>query len=64
MVLTRDFKETIQERVEHDTTFREALLTEGLECVLAGDLDTGRTIIRDYIVLLTSDSPGSPRRRR
>ena len=34
MVLTRDFKETIRERVERDSTFREALLTEGIECLL------------------------------
>ncbi len=64
MVLTRDFKETIQERLEHDTTFREALLTEGVECVLGGDLNTGKAIIRDYIAQLTSNSPGSPRRPR
>ena len=49
MVLTRDFKETIQERVEREPTFREALLTEGVECMLAGDVDTGRAVLRDYI---------------
>ncbi|MCY4485995.1 MAG: transcriptional regulator [Deltaproteobacteria bacterium] len=49
MVLTRDFKETIQERVERDPAFREALLTEGIECLLAGDVDTGKAVLRDYI---------------
>ena len=42
MVLTRDFKETIRERVNREPAFREALLTEGIECLLAGDMDTGR----------------------
>ena len=49
MVLTRDFKETIRERVEREPAFREALLTEGVECMLAGDVDTGRAVLRDYI---------------
>jgi hypothetical protein len=49
MPLTRDFKETIKARAEHDSAFREALLTEALDCFLAGDMDTGKTILRDYI---------------
>ena len=49
MVLTRDFKETIRERVEREPAFREALLTEGVECLLAGDVDAGRAVLRNYI---------------
>ena len=49
MPLTRDFKETIQARVERDLAFREALLEEGVECLLAGDLETGKSMLRDYI---------------
>ena len=49
MVLTRDFKETIRERVDREPAFREALLTEGIECLLAGDLDTGKAVLRDFI---------------
>ncbi len=49
MPLTRDFKETIQARVARDPAFREALLTEGVECLLAGDVDTGKAVLRDYI---------------
>lgn len=48
MPQTRDFKETIIVRAERDGTFREALLTEALDCFLAGDMDTGKTILRDY----------------
>ena len=49
MPLTRDFKETIQARIQKDPTFRKELLREGIECLLSGDLETGKTILRDYI---------------
>ena len=49
MVLTRNFKETIQARIERDPIFREELLKEGVECLLSGDMDTGKAVLRDYI---------------
>ena len=49
MILTRNFKETIQARIERDPIFREELLKEGVECLLSGDMDTGKAILRDYI---------------
>ncbi len=49
MVLTRDFKETIHARAERDPAFREELLREGIECLLSGDMDTGKAVLRDYI---------------
>ncbi len=49
MVLTRNFKETIQARVQRDPAFREELLREGVECLLSGDVDTGKAVLRDYI---------------
>jgi hypothetical protein len=49
MALTRDFKETIRARVERDPKFRKELLREGIQSMLAGDIDTGMTILRDYI---------------
>ena len=49
MPLTRDFKETIRARIERDPAFREALLKEGVECLLAGDAGTGKAVLRDYI---------------
>ena len=49
MPLTRDFKETIQARIESDPAFRDELLREGVECLLAGELETGKAILRDYI---------------
>ena len=49
MALTRDFKNTIKKRIERDPGFRENLLKEGIECLLIGDIDTGKAILRDYI---------------
>ena len=49
MPLTRDFKETIRARVERDPRFRKELLREGVEAMLAGDVATAKTILRDYI---------------
>jgi DNA-binding phage protein len=49
MVLTRDFKETIRARVKRDPGFRKALLREGIENFLSGDVETGKIILRDFI---------------
>ena len=49
MALTRDFKETIRARVKRDPGFRKALLREGIENFLAGDVETGKIILRDFI---------------
>ena len=49
MTLTRDFKETVRARVQRDPAFRRELLREGIESFLAGDVDTGKSVLRDYI---------------
>ena len=49
MSLTRDFKATIRARIQRDPGFREALLEEGVECLLAGDVETGKSVLRDYV---------------
>ena len=49
MPLTQNFKATIQARIERDPVFREELLKEGVECLLAGDVETGKAVLRDYI---------------
>jgi len=49
MALTRDFKETIRARVKRDPGFRKALLREGIENFLSGDVQTGKIILRDFI---------------
>jgi hypothetical protein len=49
MPLTRRFKKTVQGRVRNDPAFREALLREGVPCLIAGDVDAGKRILRDDI---------------
>jgi DNA-binding phage protein len=49
MPLTRDFKETVKARADADPAFRAALFTEAVELLLAGDMQTGKSILRDYI---------------
>lgn len=49
MPLTRSFKDKVQARAQRDTDFREALLTEGVESLLAGDVEVAKAILRDYI---------------
>ena len=49
MALTRNFKETILARVQRDRKFRNALLKEGIETLLSGDVGTGKAILRDDI---------------
>jgi DNA-binding phage protein len=49
MVLTRSFKATVQARVASDPAFKQALLSEGVNALLEGDIDTGKAILRDYI---------------
>jgi DNA-binding phage protein len=49
MALTRSFKETVKARAERDPAFRDALLTEAVEQLIAGDVDVGKAVLRDYI---------------
>lgn len=49
MALTRAFKSTVLARVQRDPAFRDALLREAIESMLAGDVATGKAILRDYI---------------
>lgn len=49
MALTSDFKETILARARRDPAFRRALLREGVECMLSGDVETGKAVLRDFI---------------
>ena len=49
MALTRDFRNTIQERASRDPRFRRALLREAIEQLLSGEVDSGKMILRDFI---------------
>jgi DNA-binding phage protein len=49
MALTRDFRDTIRARANRDAAFRRALLEEAIDLMLAGDVEAGRSTIRNYI---------------
>jgi len=49
MALAKDFKQTVKVRAERDAAFRQALLTEAVEQLLSGELETGKAMLRDYI---------------
>lgn len=49
MALTRDFKETVRARAARDANFRRHLLLEAMDCMLAGDVATGKAMLRDFI---------------
>jgi len=37
------------ERARRDADLRQAMLKEGIDSMLAGDVETGKAILRDYI---------------
>jgi len=45
--LTRDFKETLNARVQRDSAFAAALLDEAISLFLNGEPETARLILRD-----------------
>jgi hypothetical protein len=49
MPLTREFNQTVKARAEVDVKFRVALLEEAIELLIAGDVETGKVLLRDYI---------------
>ena len=49
MPLTRSFGELAQKRIARDPAFADALLREGIDTMLAGDVDTGKAILRDTV---------------
>lgn len=49
MALTTSFDETIRKNLQKSKGFRRALLKEAVGCMIAGDLDTGKSALRKYI---------------
>ena len=48
-VSTRGIKDTVRARVRRDPEFRAGLLKEAIERLMAGDLDAGKAVLRDFI---------------
>ena len=49
MALTRDFKQTVVERVQRDPEFGKAMLDEAAMLFLNGEPGTARLILRDLV---------------
>ncbi len=49
MKLTRDFKETVKERINKDSAFARALFDEAIYLFLNGEAETARLILREII---------------
>jgi hypothetical protein len=67
MPLTKDFNETVKTRLQRSEGFRRALLREAVSCMISGDLETGKSVLRKYIngtigfVKLGADLDRSPK---
>jgi DNA-binding phage protein len=48
MALTRSFRETIKEQLA-DKEFRREFLREAVSNMVSGDLETAKTVLREYI---------------
>ena len=48
MPLTRSFRETVKEQLA-DSVFRREFLREAVANMVAGDLDTAKSVLREYI---------------
>ncbi len=49
MPLTKSFNETVRARLQKSGAFRKALLREAVGCMVAGDLNTGKSVLRKYL---------------
>src|ERR1700692_4154835 len=49
MAKTKSFKGLVERHIKRDKKFAEALLREGVDAMLSGDVETGKIILRDYI---------------
>ncbi len=49
MALTRSFVETVRDRAQEDPDFRVELLMQAVDALLAGELNTGKSVLRSYI---------------
>lgn len=46
---TKLFSETIHEQLEKSPSFRSAYLRGTMECLIGGEVETGKTLLRDFI---------------
>jgi hypothetical protein len=44
------FKNTVVSRMQRDLAFKDALHVEAAQALLADDVDTGKMLLRDYLI--------------
>ena len=49
MATTRDFNETVRADLQNSAEYRRAFLREAVGCVVSGDVETGKSVLRKYI---------------
>ena len=49
MPLTKSFNETIKADLQKSQGFRRAFLREAVGCMIAGDVETGKSALRQYV---------------
>jgi DNA-binding phage protein len=49
MPLSRSFRETVMARAQNDPEFRTEMISEATSAFLDGDIDTGKSLLRDYL---------------
>jgi DNA-binding phage protein len=49
MALTRTIRETVKARIQADDGFRHALFSHAMEVMLADDMATAKSVLKDYI---------------
>jgi DNA-binding phage protein len=43
------FRDTVKADLETDREFRRALLGEAIACMVSGDVETGKIVLREYV---------------
>ena len=49
MGTTKDFNETVRADLQNSAEYRRAYLREAVGCVVSGDVETGKSVLRKYI---------------
>lgn len=49
MGTTKDFNETVRADLQNSPDYRRAYLREAVGCVISGDVETGKSVLRKYI---------------
>jgi len=49
MALTKSFRDTVRARAQRDPVFRISLIQEAVEKLIDGDVDTGLSILGNYV---------------